>query len=131
MVMWYLFSLCLVRDDAYLFAYSSMLREWSTLRLADTRLILNDLQSGFYPTRDRFIFIRNGGLVVMDYCSGDEDGVSGQDKSYEQPTELLAGEPAYESNQRRYFDVHLWIHLPLWSWRMKLPQSKTKRYLQT
>ena len=27
MVMWYLFSLCLVRDDAYLFVYSSMLRE--------------------------------------------------------------------------------------------------------
>ena len=25
----------------------------------------------------------------MDYCSGDEDGVSGQDKGYEQPTELL------------------------------------------
>jgi hypothetical protein len=57
MVMWYLFLLCLVRDDARLIAYSSMLREWSTLRLADTRLKLNDLQSGFYPTRDRFIFI--------------------------------------------------------------------------
>ena len=27
MVMWYLFLLCLVRDNAYLFAYSSMLRE--------------------------------------------------------------------------------------------------------
>jgi hypothetical protein len=45
----------------------------------------------------------------MDYCSGDEEGVSGQDKGYEQPTELVAGEPAYESNQRRYIDAHLWI----------------------
>ena len=61
MVIWYLFLLCLVRDGACLFAFSSMLREQSTLRLADTRLILNDLHLGFYPTRDRFIFI---GTVV-------------------------------------------------------------------
>ena len=26
----------------------------------------------------------------------------------------MAGEPAYESNQRRYIDAHLWIYLPLW-----------------
>ena len=61
MVMRFLFLLCAVRDGACLFAYSSMLREWSTLRLADTMLILNVLHLGVYPTRDRFIFI---GTVV-------------------------------------------------------------------
>ena len=49
MGIWYLCLLCLVRDGACLFAYSSMLREWSKLRLADAREILNDLQLGFYP----------------------------------------------------------------------------------
>jgi hypothetical protein len=74
---------------------------------------------------------RNGGILLWTIVLGDEERVSGQDKDYEQPTELVAGKPAYESNQRRYIDAHLWVYLPLWSWRMKLPQSKTKRYLQT
>ena len=50
---------------------------------------------------------------------------------HKQSTELVAAKPAYESDQRRYIDVHLWIYLPLWSMRMKLPQSKTKRDPQT
>ena len=36
----------------------------------------------------------------------------------------MAGEPAYELNQRRYIGVHLWIYPPLRSW---VPEDRDNR----
>ena len=90
-----------------------MLREVEYIKTCRYKVNTEWPTFGFPPNQRSIHLRRNGGLIVMDYCLGDEERVIGQDKGYDQPTDLVAGEPAYESNQRRYIDAHLWIYLPL------------------